>query len=118
MEAQLRETQQNLERTMQKSDRKKETVLNKMGDLAEKYHQEREKNKQLVLELQRMNETLRRFELSINALQKEKKTMARDLEVIREKYSLSNKLMRGGGTEERKSSEEDQQRERRKSEYR
>ncbi len=30
---------------MQNSDRKKETVLNKMGDLAEKYHYEREKNK-------------------------------------------------------------------------
>ena len=33
-----------------------------MGELAEKYHLEREKNRQLVGELTRMNETLSMFE--------------------------------------------------------
>jgi len=33
---------------MQHSDRKKENVLNKMGELAEKYHSERDRNKILV----------------------------------------------------------------------
>ena len=58
----MKETQQTLERSQLNSDRKKENVLNKMGDLAEKYHLEKEKNKSLVSELQRLNETLNRFE--------------------------------------------------------
>jgi len=45
MEQELRETQRSLEVNMQLSDRKKENVLNKMGELAERYHQEKEKNK-------------------------------------------------------------------------
>ncbi|TNV85686.1 hypothetical protein FGO68_gene2776 [Halteria grandinella] len=100
VEAQLKETQQTLERSQQNSDRKKENVLNKMGDLAEKYHLEKEKNRTLVLELQRMNETLARFEQRINALLKEKKSLASDLEQIKEKYDLSKKLR--GSTEERR----------------
>ncbi len=75
MEAELRETQKSLELNMQQSDRKKENVLNKLGDLAERYRQEKEKNKQLMYELQRMNETLARFESRISVLGREKKTL-------------------------------------------
>ena len=53
---------------MQNSTRKKDNHLNKMGELAEKYHLEKEKNRLLLSELQRMNETLARFESRINAL--------------------------------------------------
>ena len=63
-----------------------------MGDLAEKYHSERDKNRILVSELHRMNETLQRFESRINSLQKEKRALATDLETLKEKQTLSNKL--------------------------
>ena len=68
---------------MQLSDRKKENVLNKMGELAERYHQEKEKNKQLLSELQRMNQTLARFESRISTLGREKKTLERDIDTLK-----------------------------------
>lgn len=44
-----------------------------MGDLAEKFHLEKAKNRQLLSELHRLNETLARFEARILVLTKEKK---------------------------------------------
>lgn len=92
VEAQLRETQQTLERSMQHSNRKKESVLNKMGELAEKYHAEKDKNRMLSSELRRMNDTLARFEHRITALLREKRTLAGDIEGLRERLALSSKL--------------------------
>lgn len=63
-----------------------------MGDLAEKYHSEKDKNRQLLSELQRMNQTLARFEFRINALSKEKLTLVGDLEKLKEKANLTYKL--------------------------
>jgi hypothetical protein len=57
--------------------------LNKLGDLAERYRQEKEKNKQLMYELQRMNETLARFESRISILGREKKTLESDIEKLK-----------------------------------
>jgi hypothetical protein len=41
----MRESLENMERTIEQSERKQESVLNKMGELAEKYHIEKEKNR-------------------------------------------------------------------------
>ncbi len=57
--------------------------MNKLGDLAERYRQEKEKNKQLMYELQRMNETLARFESRISILGREKKTLESDIEKLK-----------------------------------
>jgi len=77
---------------MQYSNRKKESVLNKMGELAEKYHSEKDKNRLLSSELRRMNDTLARFEHRITALLREKRTLAGDIEGLRERLALSSKL--------------------------
>lgn len=56
-----------------------------MGDLAEKYHFEKEKNKQLLNELQRMNTTLARFEARITILTKEKKALTTEYDKLKER---------------------------------
>ena len=62
-----------------------ENVLKKMGELAEKYHQEKEKNRQLLSELKRMNDTLSRFESRISVLGREKKTLESEIDKMKEK---------------------------------
>jgi hypothetical protein len=56
-----------------------------MGELAEKYHQEKEKNRQLLSELKRMNDTLSRFESRISVLGREKKTLESEIDKMKEK---------------------------------
>ena len=63
-----------------------------MGELAEKYHQEKEKNRQLLSELKRMNDTLSRFESRISVLGREKKTLESEIDKMKEKQALTQKL--------------------------
>ncbi len=63
-----------------------------MGELAEKFHFEKEKNKQLLNELQRMNATLARFEARITILTKEKKSLTAECDKLKERQTLSYKL--------------------------
>lgn len=60
-----------------------------MGELAEKYHLEKEKNRQLLSELKRMNDTLSRFESRISVLGREKKTLESEMDIIKEKQALT-----------------------------
>ena len=60
-----------------------------MGELAEKYHLEKEKNRQLLSELKRMNDTLSRFESRISVLGREKKTLESEMDMIKEKQALT-----------------------------
>lgn len=63
--------------------------MKKMGELAEKYHQEKEKNRQLLSELKRMNDTLSRFESRISVLGREKKTLESEIDKMKEKQALT-----------------------------
>ena len=80
----MRESLQNMERTIEQSERKQESVLNKMGELAEKYHIEKEKNRQLLGELDRMNGTISRFEERMINMQKRETMSIKDQHHIQE----------------------------------
>ena len=41
-------------------------MINKLGSVAEHYHKEKERNHKLISEMERLNETLKRFEKYMN----------------------------------------------------
>ena len=84
---QLREAEQQIESMGNEREEREDELINKMGGVADHYQREKERNQRLISEMQRLNETLQKFETHIKQLDHDKSHLT--LQTIALKDELS-----------------------------